>query len=108
MNLDIQKNEEIKEHKNSIFKKIINMINLVENNQLEENKINDTQMLIESIAIAKNEWINANNDFNYAVDEDMVDYHTYKIKAYQAKYEYLIRIAKQMGIRHGPSLTEKQ
>lgn len=100
MNLDIQKHARQKEHKTSLFQKVFNLLNIVENNKMANNQINDNQKLIDSITTAKREWINANNDFNYAVDNEMIDYHTYKIKAYQAKYEYLIKIAKEKGIKY--------
>jgi hypothetical protein len=99
MNLNIQKNQSQKLQKNNIFRKRVNALNIVESNELAKHEANDTKNLIESITNAKKEWIRANNDFDYAVDEDMIDYHTYKIKAYQARYEYLIRIAKEKGIR---------
>lgn len=60
---------------------------------------NESQDLIESINNAKNEWICANTNFEYADDEETVDYYTYKIKACEIKYEYLIRKAKEKGIR---------
>jgi hypothetical protein len=107
MNLNIQKQARQQEHKASIFQKIFNLLNIVENNELLNNQINDNQKLIDSITNAKKEWINANNDFNYAVDKDMIDYHTYKIKAYQAQYEYLIKIAKEKGIKYGMKSTKR-
>ena len=99
MNLDIQKHERQKEHKSRLFQKVFSLLNIVENNELGDNQINDNQKLIDSIITAKREWINANNEFNYAVDKEMIDYYTYKIKAYQARYEYLIKIAKEEGIK---------
>ena len=99
MNLNIQKNQLQKVQKSNVFHKIVNTLNIMESNELAKNESNDAKNLIESITNAKKEWIRANNDFDYAVDEDMIDYHTYIIKAYQARYEYLIKIAKEKGIR---------
>lgn len=99
MNLNIQKNQHQKIQRSNVFQRIVNTLNIIENNELAKNESNDTKNLIESITNAKKEWIRANNDFDYAVDEDMIDYHTYIIKAYQARYEYLIKIAKEKGIR---------
>lgn len=105
MNLDIQKHESLKEHK-SIFQKVLNLLNFMDNNELTKNDLSENQKLIDNIATAKKEWIKANNDFNYAVDNDMIDYYTYKIKAYQARYEYLIRIAKERGIKYDTKQTK--
>lgn len=99
MNLNIQRNNGSKLQKASIYHKIINSLILRQNNEMEKNESDDIQNLIESITIAKNKWLKANNDFDYAVDGDMVDYYTYKIKAYQAQYEYLIKIAKDKGVK---------
>lgn len=99
MNLNIQKYQQQKIQRSNVFQWVLNMLNIIERNELAKNESNDTKNLIESITNAKKEWIRANNDFEYAVDEDMIDYHTYIIKAYQARYEYLIKIAKEKGIR---------
>ncbi|OPZ89037.1 MAG: hypothetical protein BWY74_02898 [Firmicutes bacterium ADurb.Bin419] len=99
MNLNIQRDQKSKFQKNSIYQKILNALNIRETNEIEKNEYTDIQNLIESITIAKNEWTKANDDFNYAVDGDMIDYHTYKIKACQARYEYLIKVAKEKGIK---------
>ena len=40
-------------------------------------------------------WI---NNFDFVQDSLMVDFYTYQIKAYEAKFEYLIKRAKAMGI----------
>ncbi len=99
MNLNIQRSNRSKTQKASIYQKILNSLNIKENNEMEKKESTDIQNLIESISIAKNEWINANDGFDYAVEGDMIDYYTYRIKAYQAQYEYLIKIAKEKGIK---------
>lgn len=99
MNLNIQKYQHQKIQRSNVFQWVLSMLNIIERNELAKNESSDTKNLIESITNAKKEWIRANNDFEYAVDEDMIDYHTYIIKAYQARYEYLIKIAKEKGIR---------
>lgn len=55
--------------------------------------------LIENIRNARKEWLNANSSFEYANEKEMVDYYTYKIKACEVRYEYLIRKAKEKGIK---------
>ncbi|WP_010246612.1 DUF2508 family protein [Acetivibrio cellulolyticus] len=99
MNLNIQKYQRSKVQRNGIFQKILNSLNIKENSELEKYEVNDIQNLIDNITKAKKDWIKANADFDYAVEDDMIDYHTYKIKAYQARYEYLLKIAKEKGIR---------
>jgi hypothetical protein len=106
MNLNIQKHQGLKGYKNNILQKLLSLLKFMENNEFSKNET-DPQKLIESITNAKKEWIRANNDFDYAVDKDMIDYHTYKIKAYQARYEYLIRIAKERGIKYEINLNKR-
>lgn len=60
----------------------------------EEEKKNE---LIKSIILTKEKLLQAHNNFEYA-DKDLIDYYTYKIKANQAKLNYLIKQAKAWGI----------
>lgn len=55
--------------------------------------------LVEAIKQARREWACAYSNFEYADDNEMVDYYTYKIKACQVRYNYLIRQAKEKGIK---------
>ncbi|HOQ00113.1 MAG TPA: DUF2508 family protein [Acetivibrio clariflavus] len=107
MNLNIQKQEKLKEHKSYIFQRVFNFLNIIKSNEFTEKDAFETQNLIDSITKAKKEWIEASEDFNYAVDKEMIDYFTYKIKAYEARYEYLLRIAKEKGIKYDAKLTKK-
>ena len=61
----------------------------------EEEKKNE---LIKSIILTKEKLLQAHNNFEYA-DKDLIDYYTYKIKANQAKLDYLIKLAKARGIK---------
>ena len=40
----------------------------------------------------------AYNNFDFISDPLMIDYYTYQIKAYETKFEYLMKKAKTMGI----------
>ena len=53
--------------------------------------------LIISIIKAKNDLENATNNYEYA-DGNLIDYFLYEIKANQAKLDYLIKKAKNIGI----------
>lgn len=52
--------------------------------------------LYETIHDAWLEWQNALLNFENADCKDMVDYYTYRIKASQIRYEYLLRKAKAL------------
>jgi hypothetical protein len=56
-----------------------------------------TNLLIE-IKNIKYEMQNAYNNFDYVEDSLMIDYYTYQIKAYEARFEFLIKKAKKLGL----------
>lgn len=66
--------------------------NLIEKTEEEKNVD-----LLMAIINTKSDLELANKNFEYAEDE-MIDYYLYLIKAYQAKIDYLVKIAKKKGI----------
>ncbi len=66
--------------------------------QLKKNDLLETKELVKCIESARNAWINANNNFEFAKDEDMIDYYSYEIKACQVRYNYLIKQVKGKGL----------
>lgn len=59
----------------------------------------ESMELLETIKNARQDWITANINFEQADNSKMVDYYTYKIKACEVRYEYLIKKAKDQGIK---------
>ncbi|MGB4232234.1 MAG: YaaL family protein [bacterium] len=57
--------------------------------------------LLEAVAQAYREWVAAKTFFNSVTDPDLVDYAIYRIEAAQKRYVYLLRQAKQEGLRTG-------
>lgn len=55
--------------------------------------------LLQCIHEAYTEWVSANTNFEQAVDPDMIDYFIYKIKACEVRYQYLLKEAKEKGIK---------
>ncbi len=51
--------------------------------------------LTENIQDAYTEWQNAMANFETAQSKEMVDYYSYKIKASEIRYDYLLRKAKE-------------
>lgn len=64
---------------------------------IEKTEFEKENELIKSIISTREELKIANKNFEYAQDE-LVDYYSYKIKANQAKLDYLIKMAKTKGI----------
>ncbi len=102
MSLDSQKNYIVKAEKPNPFYKIFKTI-FTKDKVTEVNIDDDSDMeeLMESIKSARKEWLCATSNFNYANDQEIVDYYTYMIKACQVRYEYLIKKAKEKGMKGG-------
>lgn len=55
--------------------------------------------ILSEIKKVKCELADAYSNFDYVEDSLMIDFYTYQIKAYETKFEYLIKKAKDIGIR---------
>jgi len=55
--------------------------------------------LVRDIEKARNDWLNACLSYEYAKDKVIIDYYIYCMKACQIKYEYLLSIAKERGLK---------
>lgn len=51
-----------------------------------------------TIAMAHQEWVDAQNFFENVVDAELIDHAIYKIEAAKSKYIYLLKIARENGI----------
>lgn len=68
-----------------------------ENKVIEKTEQEKEIELMVSIIKTKKELEVANLNFEYAQD-DLIDYYTYQIKATRAKFDYLVKKAKEKGI----------
>ncbi|NLD46544.1 MAG: DUF2508 family protein [Clostridiaceae bacterium] len=99
MELNTDKNQIIKAYYKNRFSKMLGFIKLKEKSGLTTaEEINEMENLIECIRNARSEWLNAITNFEYVAENGLVDYYTYSIKAYQVRYEYLLKKAKEKGI----------
>ncbi|WP_053954904.1 YaaL family protein [Inediibacterium massiliense] len=64
-----------------------------EDMRTEEDKIIDT------IKSAHEEWRNAEAFFQNVTDPDLVDYAIYRVEAAKTRYIYLMRVARELGIK---------
>lgn len=77
-----------------------NTLNKVVETTEEEVLVTERTELLTEIRKLKCSLADAYNNFNYADDSLMVDYYTYQIKAYETRFEYLIKKAKAIGINN--------
>ena len=71
--------------------------NEMESEQLAPEK--DTAVLIHHIKLARQDWLSALSNFEQAQDPDLIDYYIYKMKACQVRYNYLLKKAKEIGLK---------
>lgn len=52
-----------------------------------------------AVAKARQEWYDAQNYFENVVESDLIDHAIYKMEAAKSKYMYMIKRARQCGIK---------
>ena len=76
---------------NNFYAKVINGADL----RSEDEK------MIDNIRIAHEEWKNAEAYFENVTNDDLIDYAIYRAQAAKTRYVYLMKLAKEMGVRDG-------
>ncbi|GAE89271.1 YaaL family protein [Acetivibrio straminisolvens] len=99
MDLNIQKNLNIRFLKNAIISKLSGLLVKGKTELTEDREFREIEELLKCIKDAKREWIRANANFEHAVDSEIIDFYAYEIKALQLRYEYLLKKAKEKGIK---------
>lgn len=74
---------------NMIYAQVVNG----EDIRSEEDKMIDT------IRSAHDDWRNAEAFFQNVTDPDLIDYAIYRVEAAKTRYTYLMKIAREMGIK---------
>ncbi len=59
----------------------------------------ENEQILKDIKIAQNEIKVAENFFQNATDSELIDVAIYELEAKKSKYQYLIRMAKDKGVR---------
>lgn len=63
---------------------------------VERNKVDTYKELMDNIDKIKKSLERDYNNMQFVEDSNLVDYYTYKIKAEEAQYDYLIKEAKKV------------
>ncbi|MBP7175649.1 MAG: YaaL family protein [Thermoclostridium sp.] len=71
----------------------------METDQLDPEK--DKTALLKNIKLARQDWLSALSNFDQAQDPELIDYYIYKMKACQVRYNYLLKKAKEIGLKQG-------
>lgn len=99
MNANTEKNKGLDIGKGGLFSRFIRKLDAVGRTepQISPEYIEKAELL-DCVRQAKEEWEDAQALFEYARDQEIIDYCTYKIKACEARYQYFLRKAKEMNI----------
>ncbi|MCC5909546.1 MAG: YaaL family protein [Clostridiaceae bacterium] len=68
-------------------------------NQTPTSEKSEEDEFVEIITKAREEWKNAEDVFHNVSDPDLIDYAIYNVEATKARYMYLLKRAKEMGLR---------
>lgn len=99
MNINTQKTELTRMGKGGILSKLQKLLSTIWGTAAEVQQDNEVYELLANISLAKNDWVNACTNFEHVHEKEIVDYYIYKIRACQEKYEYLIKQAKEKGVK---------
>jgi len=80
-------------------KQISHMISYVLESVRGSRIIDESQELLKTIIIAKQEMSDAQSYFDSVVDPELVDHAIYKMEAAKSQYTYLLKLAKDKGLR---------
>ena len=99
MDTTIQNEQQRSLHKNNLLKRISHKLLRKNITTTSIKNREEAEDILNEIKFSKNEWISANEIFEYTSEQELIDYCTYNIKACQVRYEYFLRKAKEKGIR---------
>lgn len=92
--------QQIKSKGRSTFVSILDRL-YREKNILERKKDSKEDMgeLLDNLKKARNEWVMATTNYEFAHEDELIDYYAYLIKASQIKYDYLLKKVKEKGFK---------
>lgn len=99
MNMRIENDRTINIRKEYISKKLLKALGSSAQTKMDfsEKEIEKSEIM-KNVKQAHEEWADAQSSFEYARDQEMVDYCTYRIKACEIRYQYFIKKAREHGI----------
>jgi hypothetical protein len=81
------------------YKQITDMISYILDSVQGSKRVDESQELLKTIIIAKQEMSDAQSYFDSVVDPELVDHAIYKMEAAKSQYTYLLKLAKDKGLR---------
>ena len=59
----------------------------------------DVELLLSDVEAARQQWLTAKAYFDYVTDPDLIDMAIYSIEAAEKRYMYLLKVARNRGVR---------
>jgi len=78
--------------------KVSRQRNIINRNRKSREEVEE---VIENLKKARNEWVIATMNYEFAQEDELIDYYIYMMKAAQLKYDYLLKKAKEKGAKWG-------
>ncbi len=88
-----------KVEKGTGFNKNINQFMSKLKSNFAVNEINEDEIFLRQLSEAHEEWHNAELYFQSVTEPDLIDYAIHKMEASRTKYVYLLKRAREMGIK---------
>lgn len=80
-----------------VFRTVISLRRV--NKKSSDIEFEEVNELMSMIKDTKNAWRTSILNFEYMTEQELIDYYSYQIKAHQLRFEYLLRKAKEKGIK---------
>ena len=90
----VTKKEQILNSLTSLLADVYGKVSAINVEEKDEN-----QEFVDLVNKAHNEWRSAEQFFENVTDPDLIDHAIYKVEAAKSRYRYLLRKAKEEGIR---------
>jgi hypothetical protein len=71
----------------------------LENKRVRDDNLDDVDDLINLLRKTKSQWSNSIINYEYMTEEEMIDYYAYQIKAQELRFKYLLKKAKEQGVK---------
>ncbi|WP_243136877.1 DUF2508 family protein [Alkaliphilus serpentinus] len=95
------KERELTTKKNKFMMNFNNILGALHHkvNHLMEEEVDENQAFVDIIRIAHDEWKSAEVFFENVTEPDLIDHAIYKMEAAKSRYIYLLKKAKEEGIK---------
>jgi hypothetical protein len=98
MSLKTERNHELKVKKRGVLYELLKLFRTREEEVIMTGDSQEDAELLKCIRDAKAEWLSTSANFEYAGNQEIIDYYTYKLKACEIRYEYYLKKAKERGL----------